>query len=294
MPAHRSRTERWRDSLQQIYERGGGIEFSLDRSDPAATTPPAAVTHRSDVMWRVRLAGLSENELLVDRPAAAGTSVPLAPGTRIVAVISVGQNRWMFHSHVLGPNDGPSPFGAGQLSMLRLKMPEKVERCHRRDFLRISTTELILPRVDCWPLLNPARTGAAEAANRALVHDVEAGRREAPTDPATHDLYLPEVGPPFAASLMNIGGGGVGLLFRKDELSSAERARYIWMRLNLTPVIAAPIAMCAKIVHKHLDSEQNLIAGAAFEFSFSQGHKEFVVEQMLRYVNRWFALSNAA
>src|SRR4051812_49947975 len=29
VPAHRSRTEKWRDSLQQIAERGGGLEFSV-------------------------------------------------------------------------------------------------------------------------------------------------------------------------------------------------------------------------------------------------------------------------
>lgn len=299
MPAHRSRTERWRDCLQQIYERSGGIEISLKPSVPPVPTASQPQQDLSppiipDLMWRVRVSGLAETELLIERPAAAGTSIAISPGTPLVAVMSVGQNRWMFHSVVLGPADGRSPFGGSDHNMLRLRMPDKVERCHRRDFLRISTAELILPKVCCWPLFNPAATAAAESANRGLLHDVESGRRQAPDYLDPNDLYLPEVGPSFAACLMNVGGGGVGLLFSKEDASAADRARYIWMRMDLSPVVAAPIAMCARIVHKHLDSEQNLIAGASFEFNAGNGHREFVVEQMLRYVNTWAGKAKAA
>jgi hypothetical protein len=84
---------------------------------------------------------------------------------------------------------------------------------------------------------------------------------------------------------MNIGGGGLGLIFSKEDASAADRCRLVWMRIDLRPIIPAPLAVTARLVHKHLDSAQNVVAGAAFDFSFNQPHRDFVVEQILRYVD---------
>jgi hypothetical protein len=286
MPAHRSRTERWRDCLRQIYERGGGIEFAIssNKTETPQTEDGARIAPAPDLMWRVRVLGLADAELLVERPGAAGTSVPIEPGLPVICVISVGQNRWMFRSKTLGPANGAGPWGAAPAG-IRLEMPQTVERCHRRDFLRVSTAELHLPHVECWPLLDPTTVGPAETANRATILDL----LERPLPPGLEvsppPSLLPEVGPSFSGSLMNIGAGGVGLIFSKEHASAADKARYVWIRLHLMPHIPAPIAVTAKLVHKHLDSEQNLVAGAAFEFGFNASHKPFVVEQIGRFVN---------
>ena len=295
MPANRSRTERWRDCLQQIYERGGGIEFSLDRCKvpqgaEASAEPQVCIP---DLMWRVRVIGLSENEILVESPGAAGSLVPIADKCGVIGVMSVGQNRWMFHSKLLGPGDGPSPWG-NTPGGLRLAMPTNVERCHRREFLRISTAELHLPTVECWPLMNPMTVGPAEDANRLAIKALQNGEMSAHGAEQAGRALLPEVGPQFTAQLLNIGGGGVGLIFSKEEAAAADRSRLIWMRIDLRPVIAAPIAITAKIVHKHLDSSQSLHAGAAFDFSFNPSHREFVVDQIVRYVNKLGQISKAA
>ncbi len=58
------------------------------------------------------------------------------------------------------------------------------------------------------PLLEPSTVIAAETANRHRILDRK---------PGTPDDLLPEVGPAFSAKLMNIGGGGVGLLVTRDE-----------------------------------------------------------------------------
>ena len=287
MPAHRSRTERWRECLQQIYERGGGIEFSIDRCKVPASGEAGHDMCIPDLMWRVRVIGLSETEILVENPGAAGASLPFADDCGVIGVLAVGQNRWMFHSKLLGPNDGPSPWG-GNVSGLRLAMPTKVERCHRRDFTRVSTAELHLPKVECWQLLNPMSIGPAEAANRVSIHALQSGTGTAGS------TLLPDVGPAFGAQLLNIGVGGVGLIFSKEEASAADRARMMWLRLDLRPVIAAPIALTARVVHKHIDSSQNLIVGAAFDFSFNQSHRDFVVEQIVRYVNTIMPQAKAA
>jgi hypothetical protein len=47
-------------------------------------------------------------------------------------------------------------------------------------------------------------------------------------------------------------------------------------------------------VHTHLDSAQNLYAGAAFDFAFNPGHRDFVVEQVARYVDRIQAWARSA
>jgi hypothetical protein len=70
----------------------------------------------------------------------------------------------------------------------------------------------------------------------------------------------------------------------RGEASAADRARLYWLRVNLTPTIPAPIAITARLVHTHLDSAQNLYAGMAFEWAFHLAHRDFVVEQIARYV----------
>lgn len=283
MPAARSRTDRWRESLHQIATRGGGLELSVERAISAAPAAP-------DLVWRVRLLGIKDGELLVEQPAALGHAFSIDEGTTLVAVMAVGQNRWMFKTRVVGRSGGASPFG--RLNGLRIVMPSEVERCARRDFLRVSTAELRLPAVEVWPLLEPSSVVAAEVANRAQIADLE--RNGGLGAGTATDLLLPEVGPKFSAKLMNVGGGGVGLLVEREDAAAAERARLVWMRINLMPRIPAPLGVTAKLVHSHLDSGQNLYVGAAFEFAFHLDHRAFVIDQISRCLSRIQAERNAA
>jgi len=83
MPASRSRTERWRNCLWQIYERSGAIEISLAR-------PDGAEHPGNDLIWRVKILGLSETEIVVGQPAAFGRTIPIEPGTQLIGAMSVG------------------------------------------------------------------------------------------------------------------------------------------------------------------------------------------------------------
>ncbi|CAG0950531.1 hypothetical protein PHYC_00176 [Phycisphaerales bacterium] len=260
--------------MEQIAARGGGIEISVERGKSESGIAP------TDLMWRVRVYSVTDDDMVVEQPGAAGRGVQIAPGTPLVGVMSVGQNRWMFHSRVLGASGVTGP---GRLGTLKLAMPEKMERCIRREFLRISTAELRLPDVECWPLLEPASVVAAEAANRERILDLQ--RPLVRMRDAFVDDLLPEVGPKFGAKLVNVGGGGVGLLVMKDEAAAATKCRLIWLRVHMKPEIPAPMAMTAKIVHTHLDSSQNLYVGAAFDFDFNPTHREFVIDQIARYAN---------
>lgn len=265
----------------QIAQRGGGLEIAVDRGheNPAV----------SDLMWRVRVYSVSDSEIILEQPGAAGKSVRIEVGTPIVGVMSVGQNRWMFQSRVCGPRNSRFPTRPGTLCIAQ---PENMERCIRREFLRVATTELRLPHVECWPLLEPSSVIPAEAANRERILNLQ---RPLPRMRDTFvDEILPEVGPGFAARLMNIGGGGLGLLVAKEDATTASRCRLLWARLNLTPDIPAPIGLTAKVVHTHMDSAQNLHMGAAFDFDFNPAHREFVVDQITSYATRLQHLRNAA
>jgi hypothetical protein len=251
-----------------VYERDGALEISVSRPEEGG----------SDLVWRVRLAGMSDEHLVIEQPSAAGQWIDLEPGVSIVAGIAIGQNRWMFHTRVLPRLKSFPP------RTVRLAAPTAVERCQRRNFFRISTVELNLPRVECWALLDPSSVVAAEVANRARIMDLVRGGGRAPAADSGEDaLTLPEVGPKFGALLMNVGGGGAGLLIDKADAPATERARLFWMRVNLTPIIPAPLGMTGRLVHTHIDSAQNLYAGMAFEWAFHPSHRDFVIDQIMGY-----------
>ncbi|MBK7406089.1 MAG: hypothetical protein IPJ41_16155 [Phycisphaerales bacterium] len=190
MPANRSRTDRWRDCLWQVYERGGGLEIALAR--------PNAEQSASDLVWRVRVLHLSETEIVVEQPAAFGRTFPLQAGVGIVGAMSIGQNKWMFSTRTLPTVDGPG---------LRLAMPEKVERCQRRSYFRVATAGVELPLVECWPLLDPSSVVAAEVANEAYIRDLNHNHEDADAPRPREPQILPDVGPKFLAKLVNLSGG---------------------------------------------------------------------------------------
>lgn len=293
MPANRSRTDRWRESLDQVYERNGGLEISLDRGQtldelanppaaglPAGDRPDAAP---SDLIWRVRILGLNDEQIVVEQPGALGQSIRLDVGIKLVVGLTIGQNRWMFKADVIGRAEIAQAHGR-PIAGLRLAMPVHVERCQRRNFYRMSTAQLHLPEVQCWSLLDLTSVVAAEVANRTLITDMLSGVLSPSASAADEPLVLPEVGPPFKAHMVNIGGGGAGLLVDRGVAIGPDRTRAVWLRLDLRPHIPAPIAMTAKIAHTHMDSAQNLYLGVAFDFSFHTAHRDFVAGQICQYV----------
>ncbi len=272
MPPNRSRTERWRDSIEQVRQRGGALEITLARGAEESPLPGAS---GADLVWRVRLLDIRDDHLLVEQPAAAGRVIRLHADLALIGAFSIGQNRWMFHSRTLGDE----PRGG-----LRLALPTRVERCQRRSFFRISTAELSLPRVECWPLLDPMTVAPAEIANRDHVLRLASSGARADGPTPIDDALLPEVGPGFSASLLNVSGGGIGLLVEPEDAQSLDRSHYLWMRVDLRPDVPAPIAMTGRVAHCHTDSTGRIHAGVAFEFGFNAGHREFVVEQVGRCV----------
>lgn len=268
MPASRSRTDRWRDSLRKIQQRGGGLEFTADVGDDQGA---------GNLIWRVRLLQITDTELIVEAPGSMGKRFSVRAGDRLVGIMSVGQNRWMFHTEVLVAADTQGP-------ALRLAMPERVERCMRRSFDRISTASLSLPSVECWPLRDPRSAVPCEVANRVKVLDqLDSDITGAPDLGSLDPIELPDVGPKFNAELANIGGGGLGLRIPQSSGPTIEGSQLFWIRVDLRPTVPTPITMTARRAHTHIDSGQNIYAGMAFEFQLNPAHKAFVIDQIGRY-----------
>src|SRR6185369_17752701 len=114
-------------------------EISVPTSRPGPGEQTRSGFHGADLIWRVRIVSLTETEIVIEQPTAAGRNIDLNQNVRLIAVMAIGQNRWMFHTRIIG---GSPVRGARHL---RLVMPTTVERCQRRNFLRISTAELSLP-----------------------------------------------------------------------------------------------------------------------------------------------------
>ncbi len=280
MPASRSRTDHWRDCLRKVYERGGALEITVDRGNAADEAVRGA-----DLAWRVKVIDLREDCIVVEPPSACGATIPLSANVKLIAAMTIGQNRWMFHTRTMGHNNASSASPSGR--PIVLEMPQHVERCTRRDFFRISTADLRLPAVQCWPLLDPTTVVSAEAANRAQIDDLrERGAISAYELEDPDSILLPNVGPLFRARLLNISGGGLGLLLHPDEGRALDSRPFVWLRVDLRPDIPAPVGVTARIAHTHIDSSHNLYAGLAFDFSHNQSHRRFVVDLFTNYVNR--------
>ena len=279
VPANRSRTLHWRRCLDQIHERNGAIEIAIDR-DFDERNPS------SHLLWRVRVLAVKESEIILEQPCALGELIPLRAGIAIIAVMSIGQNRWLFRTKHLGLT--PFQLNATRaVPAVRLAMPDSVERCQRRNYYRVGTAALNLPKVEIWPLLDPRSVVLAERANELQVEcDQNSAPNHSPDDRQllTRTDLLPEVGPKFEARLVNLGGGGMGLSAAPEHGQLLMRHKLFWMRFSLPPELPSCFCASMKLVHVHAQSDQSLYVGLSFDFTFNAAHQKFLVDQICRYI----------
>jgi hypothetical protein len=279
VPANRSRTLQWRRCLDQIFERNGAIEIAVARDYDETE-------EGRHLVWRVRVLSVTEDEIVVEQPMTLGQLISLRDGVALVAILAIGQNRWMFTTTNLGATE----FELGRqraIPAVRLKMPDTVRRCQRRNFYRVETAALNLPEVELWPLLDPKSVILAERANELEFERNQQGlslKPEGESPLLDEKDVMPETGPRFTAMLMNIGGGGVGLTVPPDHAQALQRHKLFWMRFSLPPELETPICATAKLAHTHMQSDQMVYAGMSFDFSFNPGHQRFVVDQICKYI----------
>ena len=270
MPAHRSRTTGWRRCLQQLVDHKGSLQIALAPSGPAGR----------DFVWRAKLISMNDNEILVEMPTAAGEPLPLVEGVKLLGIIAIGQNRWMFRTKCLGSltyrANGRDGVG------LKLEMPSAVERCQRRRDYRISTDTLALPEITAWPLLDPRSVVLPERMCQLRMERHIAGNTT--PDAIEEKDVMPDVGPSFTATLVNIGGGGVGLQVPAGDGYGVGRHRLHWLRFPLPGTDGPPLCVTAKLMHWHLEAGGTTYMGMMFDFSFNPSHRRFVTQQITRAV----------
>ena len=279
MPANRSRTLEWRRCLGQVQERNGALEIAVVRSTDAGHG-----SQSRHLVWRVRLLQVTDREIIVEQPMTLGEVIRLETGIALVAILAIGQNRWMFMTRNLGATS--VRVGASRpIAAIRLVMPESVERCQRRNYYRMETAALQLPEVEMWPLLDPRSVLVAERANELSFQEDRDGQAPLVGLDPDNEAIMPEVGPKFTAMLLNIGGGGIGLRVSPEDAHVLDHHKLFWLRICLPPELKTPICATGKVAHTNVDSTQHIYAGMAFDFSFNPLHQRFVVEQVSRYIN---------
>ena len=97
---------------------------------------------------------------------------------------------------------------------------------------------------------------------------------------------MPSLGPRFTATLMNLGGGGVGLRVDSESSQPLNRHRVFWIKVPLEPQLPLPVYATGKVVHTHIDSMQRTYAGVAFDFTFNHAHEKLIAEQIQFYIER--------
>jgi hypothetical protein len=292
----------WRRCLRQVLERNGALEIAVAQDHERE--PDC-----QQLVWRVRLLAINEREIVVEQPVTLGRIIPIEKGIQLVAVLSIGQNRWMFATTNLGLLTCPvgtlaTGMGStastsrrdstGGIAAMRLVMPESVERCQRRNYYRVETAAINLPTVSLWPLLDPRSVLIAERANE-IQYEAELSRGQSnPSKSAalrlgneSHsdlDVAMPEVGPEFRGTLLNMGGGGVGLRVRADDGQALARHKLFWLSMSLPLSLETPICATGKLVHTHMESNHDTYAGMAFDFTYNPNHQRIVVDQICRYI----------
>jgi hypothetical protein len=261
--------------MQQVFERGGTIEIAVARP---GMHDPVESAGAADLVWRLRVCDLEDEHVVVDAPVALGKVIPIADGTPVVGAITIGQNRWKFQSVKVADVDA----GGARTARIRLELPDAVERCMRRH-TRFETAGLSLPQVEVWPLLDPKSVVPMERSNEAAfasvaLADAAGGTPAVPDD----DAPMPQVGPSFPATLMNLGGGGVGLRVESGDSSALGRHRTFLLRIPLGAGQPVPIVASATLAHTHLDSAQRTYAGMAFDFIHNPQHQATVIAQVQR------------
>ena len=272
MPATRSRTAGWRRCLNQICTRRGSIELAVRRDCDGSN---------SDLLFRARVLGIDDGNIRVETPVTLGQAVGFVSGLELIGIMAIGQNRWMFHTRCIGRDESCGPDGTRGL---RLAAPTQVQRCQRRRDYRIDTVDLTLPSVQMWPLLEPATVLPAERLSAVdFQRELDGLAPPGPAPEIDSDL-LPSLGPAVDASLVNLGGGGVGTRVGVDDAAAVGRHATWWMRFHLAPWVRTPICVSARIAHRHLRSDRSVYCGMCFEFGSNPAHRQVVSRQIMRAI----------
>ncbi len=278
MPAFRSRTLHWRRNLDQLARRGGTLEVALAPAGLATDTQESGSVVGADFIWKLRIHRLCEEWIELEAPELLQRIVPTPAGVEVAGAIVVGPNRWLFRTECLG-SGGMTAVHGRPAATIRLRMPTEVERT-RRSHLRVEAISLQLPKVRIWPLLDRESIRPVQRSLALAVEQLDAGKRLESRDWEAESLR-PQLGPEFSATLMNLGGGGVGLRVEPECGSLLSNHGRFWIEIDLRPESPLPLGVTVRVAHQHLEAAGTVYAGCAFDFTADADHAKLVARQVL-------------
>lgn len=204
----------WPQRLRDLVDRNATLELT-----PSDTDGPA-------VTWKLRLLGLDEQALVVEKPATAGDAVKLSPRMLLSGAVVDGTQRWTFDTQLIEQTLFDLN-ATNRIPALRLARPARAKGGQRRQSFRVGLHPDDAPDVKLWRLLDLASCLPAERHNDAQL------RRRGGKITALTTADRPQLGPAFDATVVDLSAGGVALLLPRDIESILGDAAFFWLQLAL-------------------------------------------------------------
>lgn len=252
----------WEQTLQQMLARNGTLELSPIHL-ASCHTPPT---------WRVRLLGIEDEALIVERPSHAGESIVIDGDTPLSAVFVDRQQRWSFATRVIDCvehqlNDEQ------MVDAMRIHRPADAHSAQRRDFYRVDVAGMTTLPMQLWALSDLDSCVPCETHND-LVHRQR--NVASPPEPPP-----PQLGDRFDGLLMDISGGGMALLVPHHIEPLLRHETPFWLRITL-PDLPDPLLAVAKAAHWRREAADALRVGFSFTFDHNPAHQRVVNDQICR------------
>ncbi|MBI1368043.1 MAG: hypothetical protein GC162_05250 [Planctomycetes bacterium] len=281
MPHFTTAIPEWEQVFRRIAARSGVIELSRRKTPDACEQ--MTIHHEADGShqvanintWRVRAFDMDRAAIIVERPWSAKKSITIESDELLDVLMVEGQRRWTFQCVVLGQ----SMFALNaskKVIALRLSRPLKVHDGQRRDFFRVDTAGSPFPSVHLWHLMDIESCAEYQQYTMLRHRTPESQRQElkAPTEPP--------IGEDFAAMVMDVSGGGLGMLLPRTIEWLLPTAPLLWTKITL-PDIEEPLFAVSRVAHWRDENAKLIRVGVCFHFDHFPEYKPFLTDLLSHF-----------
>lgn len=248
----------WCDSQRSPREHGMSksakpkwietLEWMQEQNEPLQVMDLSDSADETIVpLYRANLLAIEDGALVLERPRQAVMDQRLLGGSVVSVAATDKHSRWEFTSTVL-ETVSYELNGRTALPAVKLSMPSEVRSAQRRDFFRVSVV---------GANLKPVRM-------QALVDDSELPGSDV-----------------FEATVLNVGGGGLGVQLEHKPGFDLSQFAYYRCVFEL-PTYSTPLELKAQLVHLETGPTGKSYLGLSFEFA-SKGVQETVADVICRF-----------
>ena len=228
--------------------KGALLQLSQRNGSLELTPVVATGPDKEPPSCRARLIEYGPDRLIVERPRRGGSM--LGPGQDVMVLAVAGRERWQFRTRVIGSFDFRLN-AKTTLPALQLAHPDSAVSAQRRRFYRVSTTAS-----DLVVMLQPLAGGDADGTVRP-------------------------VGTPFAARLLNMSAGGIGVETPLSASATVPTIGPCFCTLSL-PTFRRPVTLRACVAHRERLRDWCYYLGLSFEFADERTHQR-IEQKLLRF-----------